>query len=191
MPLAQPGKDREFLGRKHFPIVGAPLVFGILATGAWLVVPCLYPEGVALHSPGSRSAPWERTHPGLYPEGVVQPLRGRAGWLNLAPGCAARPWAVECNPFGVKTGHHRQAPVAKMPKTRGTTLPDSRSGLSGSRPGQVHRRVGKDNPHRSPKTNFPPARRSGDRRPTPVANSGKRSILSLPRKSHEPGWQRI
>ena len=62
---------------------------------------CLYPEGVRLHSPGSRFA-----HPGnasspntTYPEGfdkgrrsVVQPLRGRdRGWLPVSQGALAKP----------------------------------------------------------------------------------------------------
>ena len=89
----------------------------------------LYPEGVTLPSPGSRSAPWDQVeppastpkglhstaqgraaHPGeeipqyVYPERVVQPFQGRGGWVDLVPGCAARPWAGECNPFGVKNG---------------------------------------------------------------------------------------
>ena len=47
-----------------------------------------------------------------YPEGVgqtrshrclVQPLRGRRTGAIRDPGCAARPWAVEYNPFGVRT----------------------------------------------------------------------------------------
>src|SRR5437762_1836825 len=49
---------------------------------------------------------------GVYPEGVaqaptlafVQPLRGRKTNSNVVtvyPGCAARPWANECDPFGV------------------------------------------------------------------------------------------
>src|SRR5207244_12712781 len=72
-----------------------------------------HPEGVTLKSPGSRSAPWERGAIGdsKYPEGVaqsgdsalVQPLRGRKTTPNTSsyPGCAARPWAFECDPFGV------------------------------------------------------------------------------------------
>ena len=43
-----------------------------------------------------------RPTPGLYPEGVVQPLQGRDVRWKRSPGCAARPWAVLYNPFGVK-----------------------------------------------------------------------------------------
>src|SRR5262249_8214177 len=69
--------------------------------------------GVALNSPGSRSAPWE-TGQGkmVYPEGVAQkckpaPLCNPFGVgkqnpsRRFDPGCAARPWAIEYDPFGV------------------------------------------------------------------------------------------
>ena len=108
------------------PLVGCP--FGLWHLRNSGFVPVLYPEGVALHSPGSRSAPWESVPPrsstpkGLYnPFGVevcgvgpgprvrcatlgcgVQPLRGRGRWVDLVPGCAVRPWAVLSNPFGVR-----------------------------------------------------------------------------------------
>ena len=72
-----------------------------------------YPEGVAQHSPGSRSAPWvsSPTTADFNPEGVaqgsstalVEPLQGSGGiLLSENPGCAARPWAVLGNHFGVK-----------------------------------------------------------------------------------------
>jgi hypothetical protein len=79
----------------------------------------LCPEGVKLHSPGSRgfaSAPWVTDIPPvLYPEGVIQlaspALRclTPSGYSELErtiyPGCAKRDrWVVEYNPFGVKTG---------------------------------------------------------------------------------------
>jgi len=63
-------------------------------------------EAVRLHSPGSRSAPWGtgRTSP-WHPEGV-QLLWHPFGVRNRVdasfPGCAARPWAVELNAFGVR-----------------------------------------------------------------------------------------
>src|SRR5438067_970081 len=74
-----------------------------------------HPEGVALNSPGSRSAPWGHERGGwVYPGGVaqtlsrvvVQPLRGRKTKATCPsfPGCAARPWAAECDPFGVSAG---------------------------------------------------------------------------------------
>ena len=95
----------------------------------------LYPEGVADHSPGSRSAPLGPGGRGrVYPERVgagsagalynpfrvdptpstgarvrsatlgcgLQPLRGRPYGVHRVPGCAPRPWAAICNPFGVK-----------------------------------------------------------------------------------------
>src|SRR5256885_699122 len=73
-----------------------------------------HPEGVTLNSPGSRSAPWGTNGQMslfVYPAGVaqasggrfVQPLRGRPPSPSPSlPGCAARPWAFECDPFGVE-----------------------------------------------------------------------------------------
>src|SRR5262245_54275789 len=76
--------------------------------------PRLYAEGVAFDSPGS---PLRRTlgmcaTSAKYPEGVaqgasrglflVQPLRGTLDGRRPTPGCAARPWAVECDPFGIR-----------------------------------------------------------------------------------------
>src|SRR5437899_1632026 len=75
-------------------------------------LPESHPAGVALNSPGSRSAPWGHMRRGamVYPEGVAQrcgpaleqPLRGRSNPdATVDPGCAARPWAVGCDPCGV------------------------------------------------------------------------------------------
>src|SRR5580700_3796511 len=80
----------------------------------------LYPEGVGFHSPGSRSAPWEeavqrtpeiRPIPRICtPKGLHRRCRhvlsnpfgveNTGGGTLSFPGCAARPWAVESNPFG-------------------------------------------------------------------------------------------
>ena len=62
-------------------------------------------EAVQLQSPGSRSAPWVvGPHGHRHREAVqhvVAPLRG-ANWVrSFDPGCAARPWALELNAFGV------------------------------------------------------------------------------------------
>ena len=58
----------------------------------------------------------------LYPEGVVQPLQGRGpGWAGF-PGCAARPWAVECNPFGVKNGSLPRRGCTTQPRVVQRTL---------------------------------------------------------------------
>src|SRR5439155_9964686 len=73
-----------------------------------------YPEGVARHSPGSRSAPWETgmiparsTPKGLYRpcrKALSNPFRvgARRGRLPTQ-GALSRPWAVESNPFGVES----------------------------------------------------------------------------------------
>ena len=74
--------------------------------------PFLYPEGIALHSPGSRSAPWEsnaskrstakRLH-NARRLALCNRFAVDAVPASLIPGCAARPWAMECNPFGIKS----------------------------------------------------------------------------------------
>src|SRR5262249_10817769 len=58
-----------------------------------------YPEGVGLHSPGSRSAPWvtndrsARNLKGFYNELVlvVEPFQGSVGWANLPQGALRDP----------------------------------------------------------------------------------------------------
>src|SRR5207253_7968639 len=71
-------------------------------------------QGRAAH-PGP--PPWD--HFGIYPEGVgstgacrrIQPLRGteRSG-RPRCPGCAARPWALGSNAFGVKADTRSPTP---------------------------------------------------------------------------------
>ena len=70
----------------------------------------LYAEGVTYQSPGSRSAPWGTSDKrGLNPERVqyprlwptMEPFQGSCQLLISPPGCAARPWALISNPFGV------------------------------------------------------------------------------------------
>src|SRR5437867_7366132 len=86
---------------------------------SWVQSQCLAFENWSMLTPkGSHSlAQGRAAHPGnsregasVYPEGVaqvprralVQPLRGRGtSWTSAYPGCAARPWAVGCDPFGV------------------------------------------------------------------------------------------
>src|SRR5262249_31378373 len=72
-----------------------------------------YAEGVTSQSPGSRA---QRAHPGErhkefgYAEGVrstcrdmsIRSLQDRENVRAFYPGCAARPWALRCNDFGVK-----------------------------------------------------------------------------------------
>ena len=102
--------------------------------GGW---PPLHPEGVTRRSPVSRSAPWEsgdgpanesRNGPVNRPgelacecnvrrvakwteESAEKWIVGRVGESAGSPGCASRPWASLCNPFGVKSvnagPHHR------------------------------------------------------------------------------------
>ncbi len=72
-----------------------------------------YAEGVELNSPGSRSAPWVRgpaRHPtpkGLHNRHTTRRCQlwnpfGVRPFVNSFPGCAARPWALGWNAFGVK-----------------------------------------------------------------------------------------
>src|SRR5947207_14216844 len=108
--------------------MGVPHPF--VAVSRWALLP--HPGGVTLISPGSRSALWGNGAIGdsKYPEGVaqasssrfVQPLRGRPTLLPLVyPGCAARPWAVECDPFGVRQEQQsRQSKMACNPRYSGT-----------------------------------------------------------------------
>src|SRR5713226_958515 len=71
-----------------------------------------YPEGVALHSPGSRQRTLGRREAQIpTPKGLDKTSSDVAscatpfgvdvaGWL-LSQGALTRPWAVESNPFGV------------------------------------------------------------------------------------------
>ena len=61
--------------------------------------PILTPKG--FHHVGERrGVPWWKQRCRHW--GMIKPLRGWFGSIH-PPGCASRPWAVEYNPFGVKT----------------------------------------------------------------------------------------
>ena len=61
------------------------------------------PRRVVLPSPGSRSAPWDQTHPNASTlKGLYNPFRVEVYGYDAGPRVAARPWAGEYNPFGVK-----------------------------------------------------------------------------------------
>ncbi len=90
------------------------------ATESGFVLPriffLLYPERVVFHSPGSA-----QRHPGKsfvprrgltrLPPALVQLLRSRKMFPRVRE---ARPWAVEYNPFRVKTGHRRRRVKATL-----------------------------------------------------------------------------
>src|SRR5205823_9098268 len=82
-----------------------------------------HPEGVTPNSPGSRSALWVGmvsrvcfpTPKGLH-RCQVAPLCNPFGVLQTSyrsafPGCAARPWAFGCDPFGVRAGGKEMRPL--------------------------------------------------------------------------------
>src|SRR5205807_2442510 len=99
-----------------------------------------YAEGVGSHSPGCRFLRRRRWIPQPrvaqrtlgsgggrtpYPEGVgsagarrlIQPVRGKYQWFHESepdPGCAARPWAMRSNAFGVKTDTRHPTPDSLM-----------------------------------------------------------------------------
>ena len=81
------------------PLVGCP--FGLWHLRNSGFVPVLYPEGVALHSPGSQRTLGIGSSPFLYPEGVVQPLRGRGVWgWSWSQGALRDPGLWSATPSG-------------------------------------------------------------------------------------------
>ena len=73
-------------------------------------VPANDPAGIPAISRLSEATPPGRVASNAFvPEGVtgdsLRPLRGRWSCRDRIPGCAARPGANRCDPFGMKTVH--------------------------------------------------------------------------------------
>ena len=61
------------------------------------------PKGLHSTAQGRAAHPWDtRFFAVSTPKGLYNPFGVEGVFLTVVPGCAARPWAVECNPFGVK-----------------------------------------------------------------------------------------
>src|SRR5205823_7891368 len=125
--------------RLKIPVPRKQVVVVRAALSKFLLLPT--PKGSPSLAQGRAAHPgeWEgRLELYSYPEGVaqgrtpafVQPLRGRKHSPPVVyPGCAARPWAFECDPFGVaKRCTHTGKPCSS------TECSVLRAGALGGRP---------------------------------------------------------